>query len=57
MGVEDAALVVAAAGVIEAETLPAEADMTEAPDASNRNLTCDTTTAPSALVSSSEPLR
>jgi hypothetical protein len=55
-GVEDAALEDDAAGVIEAETLPAEADMTEAPDASNRNLTCDTTTAPSASLSSSESL-
>jgi hypothetical protein len=57
-GVEDASLEDDAAGVIEAEALPPEAaDMTEAPDASNRNLTCDTTTAPSASLSSSEPLR
>jgi hypothetical protein len=44
-----------ARGVVDG-TVVAEADMTEAPDASNRNLTCDTTTAPSASLSSSESL-
>ena len=56
-GVEDAALEDDAAGVIEAGALSPEADMTEAPPPSNRGRTCDTTTAPSAALTSSEPLR